>query len=82
MSGNQQCSANEKLETTPEELYETLFVVEQAYIVAVLKACDNNKTRAAKILGVSRQTIRTRLTGWHDELFGPSRQPKGTRKRR
>ncbi len=77
MSGSQLCSHKERSEIIPEELFKPLFVVEQSYITEVLAACDNNKTRAAKILGISRQTLRTRLVGWHDELFGPSRQPKG-----
>lgn len=77
MSGSQECSRSERLETTPEELYETLFAVEQEYIMVVLSACFNNKTRAAKILGISRQTLKTRVQKKHGELFGPSRQPKG-----
>jgi DNA-binding NtrC family response regulator len=35
--------------------------VERAYIFHVLKSVDGNKTRAAEILGITRQTLRKKL---------------------
>ncbi len=39
----------------------TLAEVERIAIEHALLACDNNKTRAAQALGISRQTLRTKL---------------------
>jgi two-component system response regulator HydG len=39
----------------------TLAEVERAYIDRVLREVRGNKTEAAKILGISRQTLRARL---------------------
>ncbi len=41
---------------------QSLAEVERAYIDRVLKEADGNKTEAAKILGISRQTLRARLS--------------------
>ncbi|MCC5922850.1 MAG: sigma-54-dependent Fis family transcriptional regulator [Crocinitomicaceae bacterium] len=37
--------------------------VERRHIAAVLKYCDNNKTKAAKILQIDRKTLRNKLEG-------------------
>jgi DNA-binding NtrC family response regulator len=42
----------------PKALHE----VEEAYIQAVLKRVDGNKTKAAEILGITRQTLRAKLS--------------------
>jgi DNA-binding protein Fis len=36
--------------------------VEEAYIAAVLKRVGGNKTKAAEILGITRQTLRAKLS--------------------
>ena len=40
----------------------TLEAVERAYIVKVLRQVNGNKSEAAKILGITRQTLRKKLT--------------------
>jgi len=45
----------------PQEL-RTLAEVERAYINQVMQRVEANKSRAAKILGISRQTLRKKLT--------------------
>ncbi|MEZ4382922.1 MAG: sigma-54 dependent transcriptional regulator [Nannocystaceae bacterium] len=45
----------------PESCFETLEAVERAHILRVLKAVDNNKSRAARILGIDRKTLLSRL---------------------
>lgn len=40
----------------------TLKQMEKLHIEKILKACDNNKSKAAKILGISRNTLRTKLS--------------------
>lgn len=42
----------------------TLDEVQKTYILRTLEACNNNKTRAAKVLGVSRKTLYDRLDRW------------------
>jgi transcriptional regulator with PAS, ATPase and Fis domain len=42
----------------PKSLHE----VERAYIMAVLERVGGNKTKAAEILGITRQTLRAKLT--------------------
>ena len=39
----------------------TLAAVEAEYILSVLASVDNNKTRAAEILGIDRKTLREKL---------------------
>jgi DNA-binding NtrC family response regulator len=39
--------------------------VERAYIIKTLSTCGNNKTLAAKKLGISRKTLYDRLTRWN-----------------
>ena len=38
--------------------------VQKAYVLKTLSFCSNNKTHAAKMLGVSRKTLYDRLTRW------------------
>ena len=45
----------------PQE-FRTLAEVERAYINQVMQRVEANKSRAAKILGISRQTLRKKLT--------------------
>ena len=40
----------------------TLEAVERAYIIKVLRQVNGNKSEAAKILGITRQTLRKKLT--------------------
>ncbi len=44
----------------------TLAEVEHEYILTVLAGLDGNKTRAAKILGIDRKTLREKLRGIED----------------
>ena len=48
-------------ESTDEELH-TLAEMERKYIFKVLEATNQNKTRAAKILGISRTTLRDKIS--------------------
>lgn len=41
--------------------YPTLAEVERRYILTVLASCANNRTRAAKILGISIRGLRLKL---------------------
>jgi transcriptional regulator with PAS, ATPase and Fis domain len=51
-------------ECSVERLFpQTLEAVETAYIQAVLGRVNGNKTRAAEILNITRQTLRLRLNG-------------------
>ena len=45
----------------PEDALVSLKVMEKRYIQKVLNATDNNKTKAAEILGIDRKTIRLKL---------------------
>lgn len=45
---------------TPESI-EKLDVIEREYIMRVLVACNHNRRHAAKILGIARGTLITRL---------------------
>jgi DNA-binding NtrC family response regulator len=47
---------------SPERPHETLEELERAHIRSVLAHVDGNKTKAAEILGISRQTLRTKIT--------------------
>lgn len=49
-------------ETTSNAML-SLEEVEKRHIAAVLKHCDNNKTKAAKILQIDRKTLRNKLEG-------------------
>lgn len=51
---------NEKHED--EGAFMTLKELERSYILKVLAAVDNNKTKAAEILGIDRKTLRLKLT--------------------
>jgi len=39
----------------------TLAAVERAYIAQIMQRVESNKSKAAKILGISRQTLRKKL---------------------
>ena len=39
----------------------TLAQVERAYIAQIMQRVESNKSKAAKILGISRQTLRKKL---------------------
>ncbi|MEK7330505.1 MAG: helix-turn-helix domain-containing protein, partial [Candidatus Eisenbacteria bacterium] len=45
----------------PRGVVRPLIEVEQMAIAHALAVCDGNKTRAAQLLGISRQTLRTKL---------------------
>jgi len=49
-------------------LGESLENVEKAYVQKTLRYCGNNKTRAAKLLGISRKTLYDRLERWDMKL--------------
>ena len=40
----------------------TLEAIERAYILKILRQVNGNKSEAAKILGITRQTLRKKLT--------------------
>src|SRR5687767_13384310 len=48
-------------EETPSEA-RTLAAIEKAYILKVMQQTNGNKSEAAKILGITRQTLRKKLT--------------------
>jgi DNA-binding NtrC family response regulator len=45
----------------PAGIVRPLAEIEQMAIAHALEVCDGNKTRAAQMLGISRQTLRTKL---------------------
>ena len=47
----------------------TLAAVEAEYIISVLASVDDNKTRAAKILGIDRKTLREKLKKMKNPCF-------------
>ena len=48
-------------ETVPEKNWMTLEDMEKKYILRVLHAVDNNKSKAAQILGIDRKTLRQKI---------------------
>ena len=54
---------NEKYEE--EGAFMTLKELEKSYILKVLAAVNNNKTKAAEILGIDRKTLRLKLASSH-----------------
>jgi DNA-binding protein Fis len=48
-------------EETPAEA-RTLAAIEKAYILKVMQQANGNKSEAAKILGITRQTLRKKLS--------------------
>lgn len=50
-----------RLRTSDREL-KTLVEVEKEYILKILESTNNNKTKAAKILGITRKTLRQKLS--------------------
>jgi DNA-binding NtrC family response regulator len=57
----------------PAGVVRPLAQIEQMAIGHALAVCDGNKTRAAQLLGISRQTLRTKLNELRieDEPEGP-----------
>ncbi|MBC9796818.1 sigma-54-dependent transcriptional regulator [Sinomicrobium weinanense] len=45
----------------PEDAFVPLVEMEKQYVQKVLRAVNNNKTRAAEILGIDRKTLRSKL---------------------
>jgi DNA-binding NtrC family response regulator len=58
VSGEGESPAPEEVSREPR----TLAAVEKSYILKVLRQVDGNKSEAAKILGITRQTLRKKLT--------------------
>lgn len=53
------------------DLYElVLQEVEKPLLDCVMKDCDDNQSRAAKVLGISRGTLRTKLKRYQDKASG------------
>ena len=52
------------LNATPDELRRQLEVAERNRILQALDACAGNQTRAAKMLGISRRTLVSRLDAY------------------
>ena len=48
-------------ESSSSQEFRTLAEVERAYINQVMQRVEANKSKAAKILGISRQTLRKKL---------------------
>ena len=59
LSGNGGCSSPTREED--EFQLASLAEIERKHIANVLKACHNNKTKAAEILGITRTTLRTKM---------------------
>ncbi len=49
---------------TGVEAIETLELVEQRHIMAVLDACGGNRAEAARRLGVARKTVDRKCAAW------------------
>ncbi len=49
----------------------TLEDVERRYILRVVEACNWNKSKAARILGIGRKTLYRRLEGFGIEVESP-----------
>ncbi|MBN1503808.1 MAG: sigma-54-dependent Fis family transcriptional regulator [Candidatus Eisenbacteria bacterium] len=60
----------------PEADTLTLVEAEKACILKALKLAGNNKTRAAQILGISRQTLRTKLKAYSEDAPGLDEEPE------
>ena len=48
---------------------------EMAIILKTLQACDDNKTRTAQVLGISRKTLYDKLARWRGKDFPPRHEP-------
>ena len=58
VTGDVETPAPEEVSREPR----TLASVEKSYILKVLRQVNGNKSEAAKILGITRQTLRKKLT--------------------
>jgi two-component system response regulator HydG len=47
-----------------DPLHTPLSEVERAHVLGVLKSCGGNRTRAAEILGLARETLSRKLSSW------------------
>ena len=45
----------------------TTYETERLLILETLKSCDNNRTRAATILGISIRTLRNKLNEYRND---------------
>jgi len=74
--------APEEVKPAPEEAKRpeadalTLADAEKSCILRALKLAGNNKTRAAQILGISRQTLRTKLKTYSEDTSGLGDEPE------
>jgi two-component system, response regulator FlrC len=56
--------------------YPTLAEVERRYILSVLASCANNRTHAAKVLGISIRGLRLKLNEYEKRGFDVPDSPK------
>ena len=49
------------------DLKKALEAVEKKMIVSTLRKCGGNKTKAGKILGIPRQTLKYKMDKWNIE---------------
>ena len=52
------------IEPAPAGIDETLEAVEKRHILAVLAACEGNKSEASRRLGISRKTMDRKCQAW------------------
>ncbi|MFA7692089.1 MAG: hypothetical protein GX117_01155 [Candidatus Hydrogenedentes bacterium] len=62
------------LSDSPLEKDDALDVMEKKHILKVLKSCKGNQTRAAKRLGIGRNTLWRKLNRYSEENQEPTRE--------